>query len=101
VLFASVGYASPVELDVIPDLADPTHYTAVTGQGGLGMPRDLLPARGAKYDAFRTAYRAYVQKIQELAGIPDAATKADAIVALETAMAKQQWSPSRAATSPS
>jgi putative endopeptidase len=93
VLFASVGYASPVELGVIPDLADPTHYTAVTGQGGLGMPRDYYLLPDAKYVAFRTAYRAYVQKIQELAGIPDAAAKADAIVALETAMAKVQWSP--------
>jgi putative endopeptidase len=93
VLFASVGYASPVELDVIPDLADPTRYTAVTGQGGLGMPRDYYLLEGEKYDAFRTAYRTYVQKIQELAGIPDASAKADAIVALETAMAKQQWSP--------
>ena len=93
VLFASVGYASPIELGVIPDLADPTHYTAVTGQGGLGMPRDYFLLEGAKYDAFRTAYRAYVKKIQELAGIPNAAAKADAIVALETAMAKVQWSP--------
>ena len=93
VLFATTGYASPVELGIIPDLADPTHYTAVTGQGGLGMPRDYYLLEGAKYDAFRTAYRAYVQKIQELAGIPNAAAKADAIVALETAMAKVQWSP--------
>ncbi len=93
VLFASVGYASPVELGVIPDLADPTRYTAVTGQGGLGMPRDYYLLEGAKYDAFRKAYRAYVQHIQELAGIPDAAAKADAIFALETAMAKVQWSP--------
>jgi len=93
VLFATTGYASPIELGIIPDLADPTHYTAVTGQGGLGMPRDYYLLEGAKYDAFRTAYRAYVQKIQELAGIPNAAAKADAIVALETAMAKVQWSP--------
>ncbi len=93
VLFASVGYASPVELGVIPDFADPTRYTAVTGQGGLGMPRDYYLLAGEKYDAFRAAYRGYVQKIQELAGVPDASAKADAIVALETEMAKQQWSP--------
>lgn len=39
-LFASVGYATPVEIDIIPSLADPTQYTAVATQGGLGMPRD-------------------------------------------------------------
>ena len=93
ILFATTGYASPVEVGISPSLADPSHYTAVTGQGGLGMPRDYYLLPGAKYDAFRTAYRAYVQQIQELAGLPDASAKADRIVALETAMAKQQWSP--------
>ncbi|WP_404335184.1 M13 family metallopeptidase [Sphingomonas sp. MMS12-HWE2-04] len=93
VLFATTGYASPVELGILPDFADPTRYTVATGQGGLGMPRDYYLLEGAKYDAFRAAYRGYVQKIQELAGIPDAGAKADAIVALETTMAKQQWSP--------
>ena len=93
VLFASTGYASPVGMGIIPDFADPTHYTAAVQQGGLGMARDYYLLEGEKYDAFRKAYRAYVQKIQELAGIPDASAKADAIVALETAMAKEQWSP--------
>ena len=93
VLFASVGYASPVEVEISPSLADPTKYTAAVGQGGLGMPRDYFLNPGEKFDNFRKAYRAYVQQIQELAGIPNAAAKADAIVALETAMAKVQWSP--------
>ncbi|WP_157105567.1 M13 family metallopeptidase [Sphingomonas sp. TDK1] len=93
VLFASVGYASPVEVGMTPSLVDPTKYTAAVGQGGLGMPRDYFLNQGPKFDAVRKAYRAYVQQIQELAGIPDAAAKADAIVALETSMAKVQWSP--------
>ncbi|MDO7843368.1 M13 family metallopeptidase [Sphingomonas immobilis] len=93
VLFATVGYASPVEIGVIPDLADPTHYVAAAGQGGLGMPRDYYLLPGEKYDAFRKAYRAYIQHVQELAGIADASAKADAIMALETAMAKDQWTP--------
>jgi len=93
VLFASIGYATPVEVEISPSLADPTKYTAAVGQGGLGMPRDYFLNQGPKFDAARTAYRAYVQQIQELAGIPDAGAKADAIVALETAMAKVQWSP--------
>jgi endothelin-converting enzyme/putative endopeptidase len=92
-LFATVGYASPVEVGIIPDLADPTRYTAIAGQGGLGMPRDYYLLPDEKYVAFRKAYRAYIQQMQELAGIPDASAKADAIMALETAMAKDQWSP--------
>ncbi len=93
VLFASVGYSAPVGIGIIPDLADPTHYTAAAGQGGLGMPRDYYLLQGEKYDAFRKAYRAYIQHILELASVPDASAKADGIFALETALAKVQWSP--------
>jgi putative endopeptidase len=95
-LFASVGYASPVELGQLPNPSDPTRYVAAASQGGLGMGgRDYYLLEGAKYDGFRKAYRDYVIQMQTLAGIPDAATKADAIIALETAMAKEQWSPER------
>jgi len=92
-LFASVGYASPVGIGIIPDLADPTRYTAVAGQGGLSMPRDYYLLEGAKYDAFRSAYRAYIEQILTLTGVPDPANKATSILALETALAKVQWSP--------
>ncbi|MDX5983725.1 M13 family metallopeptidase [Sphingomonas echinoides] len=95
-LFASVGYASPVELGQLPNPSDPTRYVAAASQGGLGMGgRDYYLLEGAKYDGFRKAYRDYVIQMQTLAGIPDATTKADAIIALETAMAKEQWSPER------
>jgi len=93
VLFASVGYAGPIGIGIIPDLANPTRYSAAAGQGGLGMPRDYYLLEGEKYDGFRKAYRAYIQQILELAGIPDASAKADGIFALETALAKVQWSP--------
>lgn len=93
VLFATTGYESPVELGIFPSLADPTHYIAATGQSGLGMARDNYLLPGEKYENYRKAYRAYVQKMLELGGIGDASAKADAIVALETAMAKDQWSP--------
>ncbi|THD36400.1 MAG: M13 family peptidase [Sphingomonas sp.] len=92
-LFATTGYASPLSIGSIPNLADPTHYTTVVGQGGLGMPRDMYLLEGEKYDTIRAAYKAYIAKMLGLAGIPDAGAKADAIFALETAMAKEQWSP--------
>ena len=93
VLFASTGYASPVGFGQIPNLADPTRYMAAVGQGGLGMPSDYYLLEGAKYDGFRTAYRAYIQKMLELTGIADASAKADAIFALETSLAKVHWTP--------
>src|SRR4030095_4413343 len=93
-LFATVGYESPVGVSIYPDLSHPTQYAVYAGQSGLGMPnRDYYLLQGAKYDAYRAAYRAYVTKIQELAGIPDPAAKADRIIALETAIAKVHWTP--------
>lgn len=95
-LFAEPGYVSPVALEIIPDFADPTRYIAAAGQSGLGLPnRDYYLNTGEKFDAIRKAYRDYVIKIQTLAGIPDAAAKADRIIALETEMAKVQWAPER------
>src|SRR5699024_210211 len=70
-------------------------YTVAAGQGSLGMSRDYYLLEGAKYDGYRTAYRAYIQQVLTLAGIADPAAKADRIFALETAMAKVQWSPAQ------
>ena len=92
-LFASTGYASPVGIGTIPDLADPSHYTVAVGQGGLGMPSDYYLLEGAKYDGFRAAYRAYVEQILTLAGISEPGAKAQAIYDLELSMAKVQWTP--------
>jgi endothelin-converting enzyme/putative endopeptidase len=95
-LFATNGYASPVGVQIIPDLADPTHYIAIAGQDGLGMGnRDYYLLEGAKYDTYRKAYREYIIKVQDLAGLKDSAAKADAIIALETALAKDYWAPER------
>ncbi len=95
-LFAEQGYESPVDIGINPDLDDPTRYVVAMDQGGLGMPnRDYYLREGAKYDGFRKAYRDYVIKVQTLAGIPDAAAKADAIIALETKIATAHWAPER------
>jgi endothelin-converting enzyme/putative endopeptidase len=53
-LFATPGYMAPVEVGIIPNLADPTQYMAAAGQSGLGMPnRDYYLREGAEYDRFR------------------------------------------------
>ncbi len=93
-LFAIVGYPSPVSLSVFPDLSDPTRYGVYTGQGGLGLPnRDYYLLEGAKYDGYRAAYKGYLTKLFTLAGISDAAARADRVYALEAAIAKVHWKP--------
>ena len=69
-VFATPGYTAPVGIGIIPDFADPTRYTAIAGQGGLGMPnRDYYLREGAQYDRYRTAYRAYIVQLHRLAGL--------------------------------
>ena len=98
VLFSTEGYAAPVGIGQLPNPSDPGTYTVIAGQGDLGMGgRDYYLLPGAKYDAFRTAYRAYVERILTLSGAAktpaEASAKAERIIALETEMAKVQWSP--------
>jgi endothelin-converting enzyme/putative endopeptidase len=60
-LFGTVGYTSPVPLFIESDPKNPARYAVFATQNGLGMPnRDYYLLEGAKYDAFRSAYRDYV-----------------------------------------
>jgi len=91
-LFAVPGFAAAVDVGIIPDFSDPTRYVAFASQAELGLPdRDYYLLPGAKYDAIRAAYRAYVVKIQTLAGFPNPEARADRIIALETKLATDQW----------
>ena len=88
------GYPSPVGIGISTDADDPTRYMVDAGQARLGLPtRDYYLLTGEKYDAIRKAYRAYLIRIQELAGVADAAAKADRIIALETRISQDQWTP--------
>ena len=95
-LFGSTGYESPVGIYIASDPKVPSRYAVFATQSGLGMPgRDYYLLPGAKYDAFRSAYRNYIARMLTLAGDGDASAKADRIIALETAIAKAQWTPER------
>jgi len=95
-LLMTPGYAKPVAIGIDADQDDPTRYTLGIGQGRLGLPsRDYYLLKGEKYDGFRAAYRAYVTKMLGLAGFSDAAARADRVIALETRLAEDQWTPER------
>ena len=91
-LFAAPGFAAPVDIGIIPDFENPTHYAVIATQGSLGLPdRDYYLKSGEKFDAIRKAYRAYIIKIEQLAGFPDADARADRIIDLETKLATVFW----------
>ena len=93
-LMMEPSYAAPIGIGIDADAKDPTHYVVGTGQARLGLPtRDYYLLDGEKYVGIRKAYRAYIIRIFDLAGIPGGAAKADAIIALETSLSKDQWTP--------
>jgi putative endopeptidase len=84
-------FGSAFDLDIGVDAKDPQRYAVYLGQGGLGLPdRDyyLEPS----FVGQKAKYQAYVAQMLGLAGWPDAEAEAEAIVGLETRIAKVTWS---------
>ncbi|CAH2709920.1 Endothelin-converting enzyme [Xanthomonas campestris pv. nigromaculans] len=72
---------------ITQDLHHPGRYVPYLVQGGLGMPDRSFYLDGGRMPQLRDAYRAYIVKLLQLAGISDAPARAERILALETAMA--------------
>ncbi|KQW00162.1 M13 family metallopeptidase [Rhizobacter sp. Root1221] len=86
--------STPMQSDVDVDPKDPTTYRAAAWQSGLGMPnRGYYLHAGERFGKARAAYAVYVQTLLGLAGDADAPAHAAAVVALETRLAKAQWTP--------
>lgn len=87
-----LGVATPVGIFVAPDAKRSTQYALWFSQGGLGLPdRDYYLSDDAKLLGFRTKYREHVAKMLTLLGDARAGDEAARILALETALAKIQW----------
>ena len=89
---SQAGVGAPFGAYVGPDDKQPSVYALQTAQAGLGMPdRDYYLSTDAKLVEQRKAYQAHLAKMLTLAGEPDAAARAAAIVAFETQIAKAHW----------
>jgi putative endopeptidase len=96
VLFAGLehlGVRTPFELSIYPDEHDATIYAAHLEQGRLGLPdRGYYLTDDAHFREVRAAYREHIVRLLSLAGETAAEQSADAIIALETELARLQWS---------
>ncbi|GAA0964350.1 M13 family metallopeptidase [Frigoribacterium faeni] len=88
--FEKQGVASFVQLFVDNDPGDPERYVLFVEQGGLGLP-DESYYRDEKFEAIRTSYVAFVERMLDLAGFDDAAERAARVMELETALAAHHW----------
>ncbi len=91
--FSRIGVTSPFDVGVDQDMKNSTQMIAMMGQSGLGLPdRDYYLKNDAKFKKVRSQYLSYIEKMLKLAGDTQAAQHAQAILKLETQIAKIQWS---------
>lgn len=84
------GIKVPFNISVETDFKNPTKYSLITWQNGLGMPeREYYLTTDAKMADIRTKYVAYIEKMFQLTNLPNAAQSATTIMALETTLAAQ------------
>ncbi|MBC7405813.1 MAG: M13 family peptidase [Cytophaga sp.] len=88
-----ISVPAPFDIGVHQDNKDSSKYVLDIGQSGLGMPdRDYyLNNDDAKLKDTRAKYLKHIEKMLSLAGDKDAAKNAADILALETELAKVQW----------
>jgi predicted metalloendopeptidase len=86
------GTNSPVGGGVTLDRKDPNRYIIGLGVGGLGLPdKDFYLNQEPRFVQIRAAYLDHIAKMLGFAGVADARPRAEAILALETEIAKQHW----------
>lgn len=86
------GTNSPVGGGVTLDRKDPNRYIIGLGVGGLGLPdKDFYLNQEPRFVQIRAAYLDHIAKMLGFAGVADAKPRAEAILALETEIAKQHW----------
>ncbi|MFL6693035.1 MAG: M13 family metallopeptidase, partial [Ramlibacter sp.] len=84
---------APFDVQVHQDAKDASVYVVDLQQAGLGLPdRDYyLKDDDKRLAEVRAKYAAHVEKMLSLSGDPHAAESARDILALETALARVQW----------
>ncbi|MDX2091068.1 MAG: M13 family metallopeptidase [Kofleriaceae bacterium] len=74
------------------DDKDPENHIARISQSGLGLPdRDMYDVTKKQFAPVRDGYKKYIQSMFELAGVKDAAKRANAVYELEAKIAKTHW----------
>jgi putative endopeptidase len=85
-----LGVAGLYRLFVDTDPGDPGRYLVFFEQGAISLP-DESYYREERFAAVREAFAGHVQRMFELAGLPDAAAAASRVLTLETAVAGHHW----------
>ena len=85
-----LGIGGLYRLIVDTDPGNPERYLVLFEQGGISLP-DESYYREERFTGVRDAFAGHVQRMFELAGLPDAEEAARRVLALETAVAGHHW----------
>ena len=86
------GTEAPIGMGIDVDRKDPNRYLVSVGVGGLGLPdKDFYLNQEPRFAQIRAAYVEHIAAMLGFAGAKDAKPRAEAILALETEIAKQHW----------
>lgn len=86
------GWSAPLGLFVNQDQGQSDRYIVYLTQSGLGMPdRDFYFRNDPRSRELVALYRATVERLLGLAGLPDPDRAAEVVVALETRIAGSHW----------
>ncbi len=84
------GFSSLIGFGEDSDPGNPQRYVMFAGQAGLGLP-DEEYYRLEDHADIRTAYKAHLERVLDLAGVADAHAEAATVFELETAIASHHW----------
>ncbi len=86
------GVSVPVNFFINQDAKDPETYRVYFTQGGLGLPdRDYYFDDSERGETIIAEYKSYLTQLFTLAGLGDAAARAERVFGFEKAMAEKQW----------
>jgi putative endopeptidase len=83
---------SPLSVSISTDQKNPDRYIVSITESGLGMPdRDYYLKSDAQFAQLRAKYAAHIERLLTLAGEQSPQAQAQAVLALETEIARLHW----------
>ncbi len=89
---STISAGGPINAGISTDAKDPSTTLLHLAQGGTALPdRDYYLQNAPNFVDVRAKYQTFLQTIFTLAGRPNAAADAKAVLAFETELARLQW----------
>lgn len=90
--YSTAGINNPLALYINIDEKDSSSYAIYIWQNGLNLPdKDYYFNDAERFVNLRSGYLAHIEKMLNLAGLPNAKESAQNIMALETKLATHHW----------